>query len=144
MPTLLIDGDQTERQTWGALKDYIPHYERFWQLYVHPLRQSGSICLRANLDETVESMAVHNYSIYVSLARAHGELVQRHAEFRFFEEIYGHLFRAAEMAQKTVRKFDQMYVSCLRGPAKIPTKALANVRDRLSEYRNLVHDAILG
>ena len=70
MPALLADeGDDLEKESWPDLKKYFPHYEVFWQLHVYPLRSSGIVYLREELDRDLERMAIFHFSTYVSLAR---------------------------------------------------------------------------
>ena len=44
MITLETGGDQFERDFWPLfIRDQFPSYETFWQKFVFPLRQEGSI-----------------------------------------------------------------------------------------------------
>jgi hypothetical protein len=145
MPPLLADeGDDLEKKYWPDLKPYFPAYEVFWQRYVYPLRSTGIVLLREGLDEDVEFVAILNFSTYVSIARGLSKIKERSEDFKYFEEIYAHLFRAAELAADTIRRFALIYEQCLKKEITIHTEKLVKVSGPLRLYRNLIHGNILA
>ena len=144
LPSLLARGDEIEQQTWPELRQFIPHYEKFWAFYVYPLRSQGSIYFRRGIDTDLEWMASLNYSMYVSLGRGHGKIAKGADGFEFFEEIYSDLYRSCELARKTVKKFDGIYRDCLQKNRRVSTRSLEAVDENLRMYRNLLHDGIVG
>jgi len=145
MPALLADeGDDLEKESWPDLKQYFPHYEVFWQLHVYPLRSSGIVYLRKELDEDLERMAILHFSTYVSLSRGFSKIKNRSEDFKYFEEIYANLFCASELAGETVCQFCLICGKCLKNEIAIHTEKLVKVSTQLKVYRNLIHGNILA
>lgn len=145
MPPLLADeGDDLEKKYWPDLKPYFPAYEVVWQRHVHPLRSNGIVYLREGLDEDLELMAIFHFSTYVSLARGFSKINDKSEDFKYFEEIYANLFRASELAVKTIDQFRLIYEKCLKNGIAIHTETLEKVSNRLRLYRNLIHGNILA
>lgn len=136
------DGDALERQTWGEIKLLFPHYEEFWRTHLVPLRAAGSIYPRRGIDEDFEFLAMLHYSTYVHICRARDKSSDATNVSRFPDEIYIHLYGAAELAGKLVDRFSNLYTKCT---GKIPTLTsgrIPELEDRFRRYRNLVHDQI--
>src|SRR5579864_6855861 len=93
-PPLLRFGDELEKTNWGHFRGLIPHYEQFWQMHVYPLRVPGSIWFRDGLDPEFEMLAIANYSTFAALCRARHKIHTQHEEYKYVEELYGHLQRA--------------------------------------------------
>jgi len=145
MPASLADeGDDLEKESWDDLKQYFPAYEVFWQLHVYPLRSSGIVYLREEIDNEMERMAIFNYSTYVSLARGFRKIKSKLEDFKYFVELYANLFRASELAGKTIAQFCLIYEKCLKKKITIHTKKIEKVSNRLRLYRNLIHGNILA
>jgi len=142
-PTLLIDGDEIEQTTWPQLRQFVPHYEQFWQCYVYPLRSYGSIYFRPGIDEEFEWLASLHYSMYVALGRGYDKIAKASEDFKFFEEIYASLYRASELAGKVIEQFCAVYRGCLQGDPDIShRRRLDDVQNNLRLYRNLLHEGI--
>lgn len=140
----MTHGDQIEQETWNLLRPCFQRYESFWLTHVYPLRCKGSIYLRRGLDERFEELAMCHYTTYVNLARARQKIESRSEDFKFCEEIYANLQRAAEVAIKTVTAFRTIYQECLgRGP-KVNDAPIGRIAESFKIYRNLLHDPILA
>lgn len=144
LPRLRKFGDRTERQYWDRLRRFIPHYETFWQLYVLPLRERNSIWFREDIDPLVETVAIASYSTYLALGRAHQQVFANRDGFRHIEEVYMAIQRAGEVGLKLVDGFGKLQEQYSRPrPLKSRVSLDGFIKDRLSRYRNLLHDAIL-
>jgi hypothetical protein len=143
-PTLLHDGDAVEKATWPDMRGLLPHYEEFWRLHLVPLRSKGSIQPRRGIDEDFEKLAMLHYSTYVRLHRAVEKSRGSGGDLRFPDEIYLHLYAAAELGFKVVEKFCQIYQQCLGPKAVVDSSRLRTFKDRFAEYRNIVHEQLPG
>jgi hypothetical protein len=144
--TIRSDGDQIERDNWEVLKPYIHRYEIVWRLLVKPLRSSGSIYLRDGIDGTFEEFAMCHYTTYVNLARALEKIDRCADDFKFAEEIWANMHRAAEVAIKAVAAFRAIYKDCImprRNPS-VNTGQLEKMEGSLKKYRNTLHDPMIG
>jgi len=143
LPTLQNDGDAVEKATWPSLRDFFPHYETFWQTHIVPLRSTNSIHPRRGIDEDFEFLAMQHYSIYVNLGNAYervfGRGQEEHTNFRFPDEIYATLHRAAELAIKVVDRFKHIFETCLNRKPKVDTSRIESLMERIVSYRNLIH-----
>jgi hypothetical protein len=143
-PRLQKFGDKTERQYWGRLSRLVPHYETFWQLFVLPLRAPGSIWFGPDIDAASETVAIHSYSTFAALGRAYEQVFANRDNYRHIDEVYAAIQRSAEIGVKLIDSF-----AALNPRAGISANALRApelrtfIEDRLSRYRNLIHDAIL-
>jgi hypothetical protein len=145
LPRLASDGDKTERDHWGHMVTLVPHYETFWQRYVHPLRANGSIWFRQGLDPDLENIAIASYSTYAALARARERIYSRHEGFRYLEELYSLVQRSAEIGVKLVNYFAVFHSATARRPCPVSAGSLEEfISDRLKRYRNLLHDEMLA
>src|SRR5579871_840067 len=145
LPQLARFGDKLERDHWGHLQVLIPHYETFWQRYVYPLRSGHSIWFRNGIDPDLEDLAIASYSTYSTLARARQKIYSEHDEYRFLEELYAMVQRAAEIGVKLLNQFAEFYTGlrhCAPPVSASPTEQF--IESRLKKYRNLLHDAILA
>ena len=143
-PRLQKFGDKTEQRYWGRLRKFIPHYEEFWQLYVLPLREPGSIWFRRDLDPKVETVAIANYSTFAALGRAHEQVYSNKDGFRHIEEVYMAIQRSAEVGIKLIQAFALLEEDRLHSPSILGSSDLDDfIKKRLSKYRNLLHHAIL-
>lgn len=143
-PRLRKYGDKTEQQYWDRLRKFIPHYEEFWQLYVVPLRAPDSIWFRRNIDSYEEAVAIASYSTFAALGRAHEQVFGNRDGFRHIEEVYMAIQRAAEVGMKLVDAFAAFEERLLKKPSTLSNVALDRfIKDRLSRYRNLLHETIL-
>ncbi|MHB2007854.1 MAG: hypothetical protein ACYCOX_07380 [Acidobacteriaceae bacterium] len=143
-PRLQRFGDKTERQYWGRLRKLVPHYEAFWQLYVVPLRAPGSIWFRPDLDATVETIAITSYSTFSALGRAYEQVYSNKEGFRHIEEVYMAIQRSAELGVKLVNAFVLLERDLRHTAGTLSASQLEEfIENRLSKYRNLLHDAIL-
>jgi hypothetical protein len=143
-PRLQRFGDKTEQQYWVRLRKRIPHYEDFWQLYVLPLRALGSIWFREDIDEKWETIAIASYSTFSALGRAYEQVQTNKDRFRHIAEVYMAIQRSAELGVKLVNAF----ASVNGGPLLSANSSVASeleefIENRLSKYRNLLHDVIL-
>ena len=144
-PRLQRFGDKTEQQYWGRLRKRVPHYEDFWQLYVLPLRAPGSIWFREDIDEKWETIAIASYSTFSALGRAYEQVHTNKDRFRHIGEVYMAIQRSAELGVKLVNAF----AAVNGGPLLSANSSVASeleefIENRLSKYRNLLHDAILS
>jgi hypothetical protein len=145
LPRLASAGDKTERDYWGQMRMLVPHYETFWQRYVHPLRAKESIWFRQGVDSDLESIAITSYSTYEALARARHRIYSRHEGYRYLEELYAAVQRSAEIGVKLVNQFAGFYSGVSGCPCSISAAPLEEFIDRrLKRYRNLLHDAMLA
>ena len=143
-PRLRKLGDKTEQQYWERLRKFIPHYEEFWQLYVVPLRAPDSIWFRRNIDPFEEAVAIASYSTFSALGRAHEQVFGNRDGFRHIEEVYMAIQRAAEVGIKLVEAFAALEEHRLKKQSTLSNVALDRfIKDRLSRYRNLLHETIL-
>ncbi|SRR6266567_659275 len=144
--TIHNDGDQIERDNWDLLKPYIHRYEIVWRLLVVPLRSSGSIYLRDGIDEMFEEFAMCHYTTYVNLARALEKIDSSADDFKFAEEIWANMHRAAEVATKAVAAFRAIYKDCIMPPRNpsVNTRRLEKMEGSLKKYRNTLHDPMIG
>jgi hypothetical protein len=140
-PRLQRFGDKTERQYWGRLRKLVPHYETFWQLYVVPFRAPDSIWFRPDLDPTVETLAITSYSTFSALGRAYEQVYSNEEGFRHIEEVYMAIQRSAELGIKLIEAFALLEEDRLHSASTSELKDF--IKNRLSRYRNLLHDAIL-
>ena len=144
-PHLASAGDKTERDHWGHMRKLVPHYETFWQLYVHPLRATGLIWFRQGLDSDLENLAIASYSTYAVLARARHRIYSRHEGYRYLEELYSAVQRSAEIGVKLVNQFAGFYSRVTGHPCSTSAGSLeAFIARRLKRYRNLLHDEMLA
>lgn len=144
MPTLLIDGDDIEKATWADVRALFPHYEEFWEKHLVPLRAEGSIQPRRGIDEEFEFLAMFHYSTYVKVSRAIEKCRDVRSNPRFPDEIYLHLYGAAELGFKVVDTFNRIYQQCLGTKSGVSSTHLRALKDRFGEYRNLVHEQVSG
>lgn len=143
-PRLQRFGDKTEQQYWGRLRRFVPHYEEFWQLYVVPLRAHDSIWFRRDIDPHGERVAIANYSTFAALGRAYEQVFANKDGFRHIEEVYMAIQRAAEVGMKLIEAFVALEEHLLKRPSTLSTVELDRfIKDRLSRYRNLLHEPIL-
>lgn len=126
--TILSHGDEIERDNWELLKAYIHRYETVWRLLVVPLRSAGSIYLRDGLDEALEEFAMCHYTTYVNVARASEKIEACADDFKFSEEIWANMHRAAEVAIKAVFAFRTIYKDCIM-PRRNPTVTTISARN---------------
>lgn len=144
-PKLRRFGDRIEQAYWGHLKNLVPHYETFWQLYVLPLRAVGSIWFQDGIDPQIETIAITNYSTFAALGRARHKIYSDNEHFRHVEELYMAIQRSVELAIKLVDEFGRLEMTLLQSKSCVSAGALARFKEvRLSGYRNLLHDAILA
>src|ERR1700722_20358713 len=106
------DGDALERATWSEIGPLFPHYEDFWRTHLVPLRAEGSIQPRRGIDEDFEFLAMFHYSTYVHICRAREKTSDPTSMSRFPDEVYIHLYAAAELAIKLVERFNGLYTKC--------------------------------
>jgi len=145
MVSLRDNGDAVERKTWDELQSHFPHYEEFWLTHAVPLRADNSIQFRPDIDEDFEILAMQSYSTYVNLARAYERIFTPEEDSLFFpDEIYALLQRAAELAIKAVQRFGMIYSQCLGHKPKIDITAIDTFQNRITNYRNLIHDEFIG
>lgn len=146
LPTLLHDGDAIEKATWPSLKGFFPHYERFWQIHIVPLRSTGSIHPRRGIDEDFEFLAMQHYSLYVNLGKAYARILGPEAltSFGFPDEIYGILQRVAELALKVVGRFQEILQKCFGRAVAVDTLKIRKLVHRIDGYRNLIHKELLA
>lgn len=138
-------GDKMERQYWDRLQKFIPHYEMFWQTYVLPLRERNSIWFREDIDPLLETVAIASYSTYLALGRAHQQVYANKDGFRHIEEVYMAIQRAAEVGIKLIDAFGKLREKYSQShPLKSRAELDGFINNRLSKYRNLLHDAILS
>jgi rhodanese-related sulfurtransferase len=142
--SLADQGDNLEKEYWSDLKLFFPAYEAFWQLHIYPLRSTGMVYLREQLDEDVERMAILHFSTYVNLGRGFGKIKSRAEDFKYFEEICANLYRASELAGDTIEQFKVLYRLCIKKEIAIHTEKLVKASDPLRLYRNLIHGSILA
>jgi hypothetical protein len=141
---LLTDGDDIEKNAWEPLRPFSLFYERFWRTHVYPLRCHDSIHFRNGIDEQFETLAMNHYTTFANLARAHQKISTKSEDFKFSEEIYANLQRAAEVAMKTVDAFRKLYRECLQTSPKVSTEGLAIIEESFRIYRNILHDPVLA
>ena len=108
------------------------------------LRCAESIYLRNGLDDDFETLAMCNYTTFVNVARAFQKIENKSEDFKFSEEIYANLQRAAEVAIKTVDVFRKIYAECLNRKPKVSRAALQRIKGSFMTYRNILHDPILA
>jgi len=142
--SLLVDGDETERNAWESLRPYFHRYEGFWHTHIFPLRCPGVITLRDGIDEEFETLAMCNYTTFVNVARAFQKIQSKSEGLKFSEEIYSNLQRAAEVAIKTVDSFRKIYQACLNRKSDVSTSPLSKIELSFKTYRNILHDPILA
>ena len=144
-PSLARDGDETERGYWGNLSSLIPHYETFWRYHVFPLLVPNQICLRDGLDPQFESLAIANYSTFVSIGRARHKIFVAHENYKYVEEHYAALQRCCELGKKLIQRFDHLFESLTKRRSGVsPSKLEQFIEGRLNDYRNLLHDEMLS
>src|SRR5207248_2293588 len=98
----------------------------------------GSIQPRCGIDEDFEQLAMLHYSTYVRLHCAVKKIAGNKGDLRFPDEIYLHLYAAAELGFKAAEKFCQIYQQCLKSKAGVDSSRLRTLKDRFAEYRNIV------
>jgi len=129
----------------GASEEPDPHYETFWQIYVYPLRSKGSIWFRRAIDGDLETIAIASYSTYAALARARQKIHSDHEQYRYVEELYGHLQRSAEIGVKLIHSFNSFFGDVTHRRSLLSTQPLeVFIDERLKAYRNLLHDSMLS
>jgi len=143
-PTLLVDGDALEKETWPIMRELFPHYEEFWRLHLVPLRSRGSIQPRRGIDQDFEHLAMFHYSTYVRLHRAVQKSRESENDFRFPDEVYLHVSASAELGFKAVEKFCEIYQQCLGPKIVVNSSRLRALKDRFATYRNLIHEQVPG
>jgi len=145
LPRLGSEGDKIERDHWGHMRKLIPHYEMFWQRYVYPLRATGSIWFREDVDSDLESIAIASYSTYAALARARRRIYSSHERYQYLEELYAAVQRSAEIGVKLSNQFITFHRTMTRDPSPVSAGPLEEFQEhRLKRYRNLLHDAMLA
>lgn len=147
LPTLLQDGDAIERATWPFLKDFFPHYEKFWQIHIVPLRCTGSIHPRRGINEDFEFLAMQHYSLYVNLGKAYARILGPEAPTNYYEfpdEVYVVLQHVAELALKVVDRFQGISRKCTGQTISVDTLKIKKLIERIGGYRNLIHQELLG
>ena len=142
--TLEQDGDALEQSTWNDIGALFPHYEEFWRTHLVPLRAKGSIQPRRGIDEDFEILAMFHYSTYVHICRASEKSQDAANVSRFPDEIYIHLYGAAELGFKLVEKFNHIFKQCTGKNSSVASQQLRELKERFSDYRNLVHEQITG
>jgi hypothetical protein len=83
-----------------------------------------------------------HYSMYVHVHRAVEKSRNVADTSRFPDEIYLHLYAAAELGFKVVEKFNSIYEGCLSQKSLVRSAPLRQLKDRFAEYRNLVHEQL--
>ncbi len=86
---------------WESLRPHFHRYETLWPTHIFPLRSPGSIYLRKGIDEDFETLAMRNHTTFVNVARAFQKIESRSEDYKFSEEIYANLQRAAEVVVAT-------------------------------------------
>jgi len=144
--TIPQDGDAVEKATWPALAPFFPHYEEFWRTHLVPLRSAGSIHPRRGIDDDFQVLAMQHYSLYVVLGRAYDRILGTEAStsIGFPDDVYGQLQRVAELAQKLVERFEQLFYSCVQEKVKVDTLTFTKIIHRIDGYRNLIHQEFLA
>lgn len=142
--SLLKDGDQIERATWGKLQPYLSKYELIWRVVVVPLRIPGSIYFQKGIDENLERFAMNNYTAYVNMVRALEKVESKADELKYAEEIWANLQRALEVAKKAADAFSKAFSEFTRKDANIDTQQLDNAEESVKVYRNRLHHPILA
>jgi hypothetical protein len=84
-------------------------------------------------------MAICHYTVFENLARGLQKIEAKSDDFKFSEEIYANLQRAAELAGKLVALFNKIYKQCTGRTAAVDITALQKIKDDLQEYRDLLH-----
>lgn len=144
-PRLHRFGDCTEQAYWGHLRMLVPHYERFWQLYVFPLRAGDSIWFQDGIDPQIETIAITNYSTFAALGRARHKIYSDNEHFQHVEELYMAIQRSVELGIKLVNEFGRLEIKLLQSKSCVNAGPLIQFKEgRLSGYRNLLHDATLA
>jgi hypothetical protein len=143
-PSLLESGDAIERETWPDLRAYLSKYEALWRMHVLPLRNPRSIHLRDGSDEDFEVFAMNQYTTYVNVARAFQKIQSCSDDFKFAEEIWANLQRAAEVATKATDAFAKIYRECIGDKLPLDTSKLQLLEASIKQYRNVLHDPMLG
>lgn len=145
-PMLEDDGDEIERNNWERLKPYVHRYEEVWRVLVAPLRAPNSIMFSDGIDGQFEEFAMCHYTSYVNLARAVNKMDAKLDDFKFAEEIWANLHRAAEVSIKAVDAFKEIFLACSmpRQRPSVHTNGLEAVESVLKEYRNTLHDPMFG
>jgi len=140
-PSLDMSGDPRERETWPALRDFFPAYQKFWRLHIVPLRSRGGIHLRSGLPQPLERMAMNHYTCYVALAEAFrvGSSDPEEAE-----PTYVQLQRAAENGIAVIQSFRAISRECTGREVSIQADVLQGIMKRLKSYRNFVHESVIG
>jgi hypothetical protein len=133
------EGDELEREHWPRLQVHFSGYERFWQRHVCPLRCSGSIRLKRGIDSAFERIAMCHYALFENLARSLQKIESHSDDFKFFEEIYANLHRAAEMAGAVTNTFSQLHKDCTQKSAAINPVEINRVKDEFTDYRDIIH-----
>jgi hypothetical protein len=148
MPELMLglDGDEIECTNWQRLSPYVHRYEPVWRVLVAPLRAPNSIMFRNGIDEQFEEFGMCHYTTYVNLARALNKIEAKLEDFKFAEEIWANLHRAAEVASKAVDAFRKIYLECTipRQRSKVNTSKLQALEAALKKYRNTLHGPMIG
>jgi hypothetical protein len=140
--SLVSHGDQLEQDTWTKLEPYLSKYEVVWRMLVVPLRDTGSVYLRSDIDADLETFAMNNYTAYVNMSRALDKIESNADDLKFAEEIWANLKRTVEVAKKAEAAFSKVYVECTRTDAGINTQQLDSAEASVKIYRNRLHDPI--
>jgi hypothetical protein len=144
-PRLIESGDADEREHWPHMEFLVPHYETFWVKYVYPLRAQNSIWFKRGIDPRFERLAIASYSTFKSLARTRQKIFEDHEEYRYVEELYMQLQRAAEVDVKLVKQFCDIEIAFTGEQCSVSVVPIENfIESRLNSYRNLLHDAMLA
>jgi MFS superfamily sulfate permease-like transporter len=145
-PLVLLseEGDEIEQAWWPQLHQYISRYETIWQMHVEPLRSQNSIYLRDGVDEDFQIFAMNHYTTFVNLSRAFDKIERRSDDFKYAEEIWSNLQRAAEVTMKATEAFTKIYRTCTRAEPRINTAKLDAVHESIKVYRNLLHHPMRG
>lgn len=142
LPSLLIDGDELERETWEELQGYISQYETIWRFFSMPLRQENSIYFRAGIDPDLELLAMCNYTAYANVARALKKIKTMEDDLKFSEEIWANLQRAVEVGKKAAESFEKVYTSSTGRDLKLDCRQLEGAEAEIKKYRNRLHDPV--
>ena len=142
--SLSESGDAIEQEWWPKLRPYISKYETLWQMHVEPLRRRDSIYFRDGINEDFETFAMNHYTTFVNLVRAFEKIELRLDDFKYAEEIWSNLQRAAEVAKKASEAFARIYLRCTSADSRINLTKLENVIQSIKQYRNVLHAPMRG
>lgn len=138
--SLATHGDSEERVRWPALQAHFPLYEAFWIQHVYTLRGTDH-GIRADIDERLELMAQEHYKCFLSLSIAWGGL----NDDAHPERTFSSLQNAGNRAQQVIRLFNDIRAACLPAdPNPVDPVPLADYCRGIAEYRNYVHEDVMG